>query len=78
MLPPTLPPGFAPPGILIAPPLPGVKPPPCDKEHDKDCKPPPHEVPEPGTLMILLAAALALGFGWILQRREKAKIEAKR
>jgi len=55
--------GYAPPGVLIPPPFPI---PPCNPETDEDCPPPPPpptDVPEPGTLFILLIGAAALWLG---------------
>ena len=53
------------PPTLIIPPPTGYDPPPCD-EDDEDCEPPtepPPEVPEPATIFILIAGALALWWG---------------
>jgi hypothetical protein len=68
-------PGFTPPGVLIPPPLP--VPPPCDDDDD-ECEPPPPptDMPEPGTLFILLVGAAALAFG--TRPRRPATIAAGR
>ncbi|MEE2692390.1 MAG: PEP-CTERM sorting domain-containing protein [Pseudomonadota bacterium] len=53
--------------VLIIPPPANPGPPPCDEDEDEDCKPPPppppQETPEPATIFILLAGALALWWG---------------
>lgn len=71
-------PGFTPPGVLIPPPLPG--PPPCDDDDD-GCEPPPPpppptDMPEPGTLFILLVGAAALAFG--MRARRPATVATRR
>lgn len=72
-------PGFTPPGVLIPPPLPG--PPPCDDDDD-ECEPPPPppppptDMPEPGTLFILLVGAAALAFG--MRARRPATVATRR
>ena len=70
--------GFNPPGVLVVPPLPPIAPPPCE-EGDDDCTPPPppppppEEMPEPGTLFILMAGAAALWLGWRPKMVKKAR-----